>query len=50
MLRISGIRLGLDQEEGSIPSEISKKLRISENEVKAWRIWKKSVQSYIMKI
>ena len=28
MLRISGIRLGLDQEEGSIPSEISKKLRI----------------------
>ncbi|HZH93989.1 MAG TPA: FAD-dependent oxidoreductase, partial [Tissierellaceae bacterium] len=45
MLRISGIRLGLDQEEGSIPSEISKKLRISENEVKAWRIWKKSVDA-----
>lgn len=45
MLRISGIRLGLDQEEGSIPSEISKKLRISETEVKAWRIWKKSVDA-----
>lgn len=45
MLRISGIRLGLDQEEGSIPSEISKKLRISDTEVKAWRIWKKSVDA-----
>lgn len=45
MLRISGIRLGLDQEEGSIPSEVSKKLRISETEVKAWRIWKKSVDA-----
>ena len=45
MLRISGIRLGLDQEEESIPFEIAKKLRINETDITAWSIWKQSVDA-----
>jgi len=45
MLRISGIRLGLDQEEGYIPSEVAKKLRLNESDIVSWSIWKKSVDA-----
>src|SRR5690554_749879 len=45
MLRITGIKLGLDQDESVIPTEIAKKLRIDEKEIGTWNIWKKSVDA-----
>ncbi|MGM0396343.1 MAG: NAD(P)/FAD-dependent oxidoreductase [Bacillota bacterium] len=45
MLRISGIRLGLEQDESSIPSEVAKKLGIKEKDIVSWNIWKKSVDA-----
>lgn len=45
MLRVTGIRLSLDQEESMLPDELAKKLKIERDKIVFWRIWKKSLDA-----
>ncbi len=45
MLRVSQIRLGLDQTEELLPELVAKKLRISPDQITDWRIAQKSVDA-----
>ncbi|WFA08205.1 NAD(P)/FAD-dependent oxidoreductase [Tissierella sp. Yu-01] len=45
MLRVPEIKLSLDQDEKSIKKEIAKKLHISEETIKDYRIFKKSIDA-----
>lgn len=45
MIRIPGIKLSLDQDESNLISEISKKIHIDEASIKAYRIFKKSIDA-----
>lgn len=45
MLRVTGIRLSLDQDESMLPDELAKKIKIDRHKIKFWRIWKKSVDA-----
>src|SRR5690554_1208303 len=45
MLRVTNIKLSLDEDESLLKSKVAKKLRIQENTITSYRIFKKSIDA-----
>lgn len=45
MIRVSGIRLSLDEDQTDLLKKISKKLQVRESRIKSWRIFRQSIDA-----